>query len=160
MLGNSHSGFCSLCMTWKCVVLVFTVMKSVLCLGTGIFVSTFWGEPFNAVTDVLGNLALVADFLSSSRLPGTIIWIPSTSSFFKCIHVWPCIRPSGSGVPGGCELHGVGAGNQTLLRFSGLCLWGTGLLLWFSWLSVLELFLFGCCGWAEKWDGTKAHSDI
>lgn len=58
------------------------VMKSVLCLGAGIFVSTFWGEPFNAVTDVLGNLALVADFLSSSCLPGTIIWSLDTQYLF------------------------------------------------------------------------------
>lgn len=74
------------------------------------------------------------------------------------LSVYMCDRvsdPLDLGVPGGCELHGVGAGNQTLLRFSGLCLWGTGLLLWFSWVSVLQLFLFGCCGWA---DGTKAHS--
>lgn len=55
-------------MTSKCVVLSLHGNEMIaLCLGAGIFVSTSWGEPFNAVTHVLGNLAVVA-FLSSSSV--------------------------------------------------------------------------------------------
>lgn len=57
-------------------------------LGAGIFVYTFWGEPFNAVT--LGNLAVVA-FLSTSwncylefRYP---LHLPS---FSVCMWLWEC----------------------------------------------------------------------
>lgn len=53
-------------MTSKCIVLSLHGNEMIaLCLGAGIFVSTSWGELFNAVTHVLGNLAVVA-FLSSS----------------------------------------------------------------------------------------------
>lgn len=51
-------------MTSKCVVLSLHGNEMIaLFLGAGIFVYTFWGEPFNAVT--LGNLTVVA-FLSTS----------------------------------------------------------------------------------------------
>lgn len=96
--------------TSKCVVLSLHGNEMIaLFLGAGIFVSTFWGEPFNAGTHVLGNLAVVA-FLSSSwncysefRYP---VHLPLV---YACVTMGACVRSPG-------------AGTRTLLSFSILCL--------------------------------------
>lgn len=64
-----------------------------------------FGEPFSAVAQVLGNLALV-HFLSSASLSGTIIWRLVTLVLYKCKPVLLWIR-----VTGGCEPPGAGARN-------------------------------------------------
>lgn len=128
--------------TSKCVVLSLHSNEMIaLFLGAGIFVSTFWGEPFNAGTHVLGNLAVVAFLSSSWNCYSEFRYPVHLPSFSVCLCDYGSLRQiPWCWDPNSAELL------QSLPESHLL----------FSRVSVLEFpvrsvtCLFGCCGWVEK----------